>query len=86
MCLETLLLLEREAVEEGRGESLAAWGCVPAGEAAAGSEDKLCAAMWHGMGASDGLFSMGSLLGRMEGCGSRVGRSFGENGNVEIVL
>lgn len=27
MCLETLLLLEREVVEEGRGESLAAWGC-----------------------------------------------------------
>lgn len=25
MCLETLLLLEREVAEEGRGESLAAW-------------------------------------------------------------
>jgi len=26
--LETLLLLEREAVAEGRGESLAAWVCT----------------------------------------------------------
>ena len=80
MCLETLLLLEREAVEEGRGESLAAWVCAfLLGEAGAGSGNKSPGALRHGVGALAQVIFHGKGV---EGAGGRCW----ENESVEILL
>lgn len=64
VCLETLLLLEREAVEEGRGESLAAWVCAfLLGEAGAGSGNKSPGALRHGLAALGQVILHGKGLG-----------------------
>lgn len=86
VCLETLLLLEGEVLEEGRGESLAAWACAfLLGEAGAGSGNKCPRSLRHGVG----CFGTGYFP--WEGCWESwgvggAGRSCWENGSAEILL